>query len=129
VNGTNANAFCVRIDGCTNVGDASVAAVPSAANAAVTPSDATPFHVVTVTVSTLARLRIGFSTPVEVRMMLGSSANGIANWPADPVVTFRFRSASTAVVTRTASTSARRPKRIGEGGVADHGEGAHTPCG
>jgi hypothetical protein len=44
-------------------------------------------------------------------MMLGSSANGIANWPALPVVTFRLRCASACEATRTASTSAGVKRR------------------
>lgn len=98
------------IVGWARVGALSVAGFASAAKAAVTPAELTPRHSSTAMVSTREISRIGLSAPLLVSMTVGSSANGTANPPADPVSDMA-RSASTWPTARTASTSAGLKRR------------------
>ncbi len=119
--GMNACAFSVLIVGWARVGALSVAAVASAAKAAVTPAELTPRHSSTAMVSTREISRSGLSAPLLVSMTVGSSANGTANPPADPV----------SDMARSASTVADRPNGLDLSGVeaqvAVHRVDQHLP--
>jgi hypothetical protein len=102
---------CAVSTGWASVGLLSIASAASAWYCATTPSDVTIRSSRVDIVRTVASWRIGFRTPDEDRLIVGSIAIGIPNPPVEPVpsaIAVRSSSARLAFCTAVISSGVMR---------------------